>query len=70
MPRTGGSCSTPAPVFAESHDLATQFPAKVRESGALWWREARRYSNPRVVDPVPSLYRANRIEDAFADRTD
>lgn len=53
--------------FSESVDLADRYSGKVRELEALWWTEARRYSDPPVTDPVLSLYEANRIADAFKD---
>lgn len=52
--------------FAEAHDLSARHPQKLAELKALWWKEARKYSNPPLTDPVPMLYKMNRIEDAFA----
>lgn len=51
--------------FAENEDVARQYPQKLAELKALWTTEATRYSNPPVTDPVPLLYRFNRIDDAF-----
>lgn len=53
--------------FAESTDLAARYPAKLKELQALWWAEARRYSDPAVTRPVEMLYRFNRIDDAFSE---
>lgn len=52
--------------FAEANDLSARHPAKLAELKALWWKEARRYSDPPLTDPVPFLYKMNRMEDAFA----
>lgn len=51
--------------FAEANDVSARYPAKLAELKALWWKEARRYSDPPVTKPVPMLYKMNRIEDAF-----
>jgi arylsulfatase len=51
--------------FAEATDLSARHPAKLAELKALWAREAARYSDPVVTNPVPMLYKFNRMEDAF-----
>jgi arylsulfatase A-like enzyme len=53
--------------FSESTDLADRYPAKLKELQALWWIEARRYSNPAITKPVETLYRFNHIDDAFSE---
>ena len=55
--------------FAEANDVSARYPAKLAELRALWAKEAARYSNPAVTDPLPMLYKFNRIEDAFATET-
>lgn len=51
--------------FSESTDLADKYPAKVEELKKLWWEEAKRYSNPAVIDPKEFLYKFNRMDNAF-----
>lgn len=51
--------------FSESTDLAQKYPEKLKELQQLWWDEARKYSDPAVVDPSEFFYNFNRMEDGF-----
>ncbi len=53
--------------FSEAVDVSARYPEKLRELQQLWWAEAQRFSDPPLTEPVESLYRANRIEDHFAE---
>ena len=54
--------------FSESQDLSKKYPEKLEELKKLWWEEAKRYSDPPVVEPRDYLYQMNGIGDAFIDR--
>ncbi|WP_239511718.1 sulfatase-like hydrolase/transferase [Serratia marcescens] len=51
--------------YSESTNLATKYPQKLEELKKLWQQEAQKYTNPPVVDPVPFLYKFNRMEDGM-----
>ncbi|WP_109400274.1 arylsulfatase [Proteus sp. TJ1640] len=51
--------------FSESTDLAKKYPEKLEELKQLWWEEAKKYSNPPVVEPLEFFYKFNRMEDGF-----
>lgn len=51
--------------FSESKDVSAQNPKKLEEMKKLWWEEAKKYSNPAVIDPVPFFYKFNRMEDGL-----
>lgn len=51
--------------FSESTDLADKYPEKVEEMKKLWWSEAKRHSNPPVIEPNAFLYKFNRMDNAF-----
>ncbi|MFM2482005.1 arylsulfatase [Celerinatantimonas sp. YJH-8] len=53
--------------FSESTDLADKYPAKVEELKKLWWKEAKKHSNPAFIKPDPFLYKFNHMSDAFND---
>lgn len=53
--------------FSENTDLAAKYPAKVEELKRLWWREARKYSNPPLAE-APEMYRARERFDDSPDR--
>lgn len=53
--------------FAEAHDVADRYPAKVEELKRLWWREARKYSHPPLSE-MPARFRARERFDGSADR--
>ncbi|AXB75857.1 arylsulfatase [Novosphingobium sp. P6W] len=54
---------------SENHDLAAQMPAKVKELKALWWSEARKYSNPPLAE-APKAFRYREMFDGSPDRTE
>lgn len=41
--------------FSESTDLSARYPKKLKELQALWWSEARRYSDPPLSEPAPAV---------------
>lgn len=53
--------------FSESTDLAKVYPAKLEELKRLWWREARRYSNPPLAE-APEFMRVRERFDDSPDR--
>lgn len=53
--------------FSESQDLSAKYPEKVEELKKLWWEEAKRYSNPQVIEPVEFFYKYNRMADGLVD---
>lgn len=53
---------------SENHDLAAEMPAKLEELKALWWQEARKYSDPPLAE-APKLYRYRELYDGSGDRT-
>lgn len=52
---------------AEIHDLAAKMPAKLAQMKALWWSEARKYSNPPLAE-APKLFRYREMFDGSGDR--
>lgn len=50
---------------SESTDLAAKHPKKLEALKALWWREARKYSDPPVAENLPALRALDRYDDAF-----
>lgn len=52
---------------AENHDLAAKMPAKLKELQALWWSEARKYSDPPLAE-APKMYRYRETFDGSGDR--
>ena len=48
--------------FSESTDLAARYPDKLAELKALWWREARKYSNPPLAE-APERFRLREMFD-------
>ncbi|MGH6747484.1 arylsulfatase [Novosphingobium sp.] len=53
---------------AENHDLAAAMPAKLKELQALWWSEARKYSDPPLAE-APKPFRYREMFDGSGDRT-
>ncbi|CAG9295276.1 arylsulfatase [Celerinatantimonas diazotrophica] len=53
--------------FSESTDLAKKYPEKLKEMKKLWWKEARKYSNPPIIKPNPVLYKFNHMSDGLND---
>lgn len=53
--------------FSEAHDLADRYPGKVAELKQLWWREARRYSDPPLAE-MPARFRNRERFDDSPDR--
>jgi arylsulfatase A-like enzyme len=53
--------------FSESHNLADQYPEKLAELQALWWSEARRYSDPPLAE-APVAFRYREMFDDSSDR--
>lgn len=49
--------------FSESEDLSAQYPGKLKELQALWWSEARKYSDPPLAEPAPQLQRFRQFDD-------
>jgi arylsulfatase len=43
--------------FSESNDLSRSNPAKLEELKRIWWREARRYSNPPIEEMSSALHK-------------
>lgn len=50
--------------FSESTDLAGKYPAKVEELKRLWWREARKYSNPPLAEAPEAFRLRERFDDS------
>lgn len=53
--------------YSESTDVAGRNPAKLAELKALWWREARKFSNPPIAE-MPARFAARERFDNSADR--
>ena len=53
--------------YAEAHNVAKQYPEKLKELQALWWKEANRLSDPAVIKPGEMLYKFNRMDDGLND---
>lgn len=53
---------------AENVDLAARMPDKLAELKALWWQQARLYSDPPLAE-APKLYRYREMFDGAGDRT-
>ncbi len=49
--------------FSESEDLSARYPARLKELQALWWSEARKYSNPALAEPAPQIRRMRQYDD-------
>ena len=49
--------------FSESQDLSQRYPEKLKEMQALWWSEARKYSNPALAEPAPQLRSFRQFDD-------
>jgi arylsulfatase len=52
---------------SENNDLAATMPAKLKELKALWWKEARKYSDPPLAE-APKIYRYREMFDGSGDR--
>lgn len=50
--------------FSESTDLAKDYPAKLEELKRLWWREARKYSNPPLAEAPEHMRVRERFDDS------
>jgi Arylsulfatase A and related enzymes len=53
--------------FSESTDLSKKYPKKLEELKNLWWEEAKRYSDPPLLNPSKFRYEQYRFGDAFTD---
>lgn len=53
--------------FAEAYDLADRYPDKLEELKRLWWREARKFSNPPLAE-MPARFRNRERFDDNPDR--
>lgn len=53
--------------FAEAHDVAARYPAKLEELQRLWWAEARQYSTPALAE-MPERFRSRERYDDSSDR--
>ncbi|WPC72713.1 hypothetical protein [Vibrio porteresiae] len=53
--------------YAEAHNVAKQYPEKLKELQALWWKEANHLSDPAVIKPGEMLYKFNRMDDGLND---
>lgn len=53
---------------SENHDLAAQMPAKVEQMKALWWAEARKYSDPPLAE-APKAFRYREMFDGSGNRS-
>ncbi|MEF2074813.1 arylsulfatase [Consotaella aegiceratis] len=51
--------------FSESTDLSKDYPQKLEELKALWWSEAKKYTDPQLIKPIDFLYQLNGFGDAF-----
>lgn len=51
--------------FSETRDLASRYPAKLKELQALWWQEAIKYSDPPLAEPSQNLRNMNQFEDGY-----
>ncbi|SCW53735.1 arylsulfatase [Sphingobium faniae] len=51
--------------FSESQDLSARYPKKLKELQALWWSEARKYSDPPLSEPSPRLRQLRQYDDDF-----
>ncbi len=50
--------------FSESTDLAKVYPDKLEELKRLWWREARKYSNPPLAEAPEFMRVRERFDDS------
>ena len=50
---------------AEAHDLSREMPKKLAGMQALWWREARKYSNPPLGEAALRFQQRAPLQDAF-----
>ena len=51
--------------FSESVDVASQNPSKLEELKDLWWREARQYASPPLVESPRATFNFYQFGDAF-----
>jgi len=51
--------------FSESQDVSKRFPEKLKELKALWWSEARKYSDPPLAEPSEQIRSFHQFDDAF-----
>lgn len=51
--------------YSESRDLSARYPAKLKELQALWWSEARKYSDPPLAEPTTQIRSFQQYDDAF-----
>lgn len=51
--------------YSENHDLAARYPEKLEELKALWWAEARKYSDPPLAEPSKQIRSFSQYTDAF-----
>ena len=51
--------------YSESRDLSALHPAKLKELQALWWSEAREYSDPPLAEPTTQIRSFRQYDDAF-----
>ncbi|MBN8830427.1 MAG: arylsulfatase [Sphingomonadales bacterium] len=54
--------------YSESTDLSARYPAKLKELQALWWREARKYSEPALAEPARNIRAMRQFEDGAPSR--
>lgn len=55
--------------YSESRDLAARYPAKLEKLKALWWSEARKYSDPPLAEPTTQIRGFRLYDDAFLPET-
>ena len=51
--------------FAEARDLSRQQPKMLAELQRLRWGQARRYSDPPMIEPDPMIYQYLRMGDGM-----
>ncbi|MGE4322564.1 MAG: arylsulfatase [Sphingobium sp.] len=51
--------------FSESEDLSARYPEKLKELQAIWWDEARKYSDPPLAEPAPQIRQFRQYDDEF-----
>jgi len=51
--------------YSESRDLSAKYPRKLEELKALWWKEARKYSDPPLSEPAAAIRRFRQFDDEF-----
>ncbi|TCM14182.1 arylsulfatase [Novosphingobium sp. PhB165] len=51
--------------FSESRDLSRRYPAKLKKLQALWWSEARKYSDPPLAEPKQDIRGMHQYDDDF-----